>query len=127
MKKDSTKPNDATSFKQTKLGIIPRSKLIKLEAQGVNRGLKFIESAENQKVTPELILKIHKKSFGFIFSWAGKFRTIDVMIGGKKAPEHFKVSAMIKEYCDDLEERFKNLPDRKNVDLYFKELVSFLA
>ena len=43
-KRDSTKPKGATSFKETKFGIIPRSKLVKLEAEGVKRELQFLKS-----------------------------------------------------------------------------------
>ena len=42
MKKTSTKPKGATSYKETTFGIIPRSKLLKLEIEGTKRGLDYI-------------------------------------------------------------------------------------
>ena len=35
--KTSTKPEGATSYKETSFGIIPRSKLLKLEIEGTNK------------------------------------------------------------------------------------------
>ncbi|KKP48063.1 MAG: hypothetical protein UR39_C0002G0166 [Candidatus Woesebacteria bacterium GW2011_GWA1_33_30] len=66
----------ATSYKDTKFGIIPRNKSIKLEIEGITKGLHFIDNLagkRNLSITPELIKQIHKKSFGWIFpKWAGK-------------------------------------------------------
>ena len=127
MTDDSTKPKDATTYKETKHGVLPREELMKLEAKGIGRGLAFVHQNSNETVTPDVITRIHEASFGFIFEWAGKFRTIDVMIGDHEAPPFFEVPVLVKRYCDDLEERFRNLPDKKSVDVYFRELVSFLA
>lgn len=63
MKKTSTKPKGATSYKETTFGIIPRSKLLKLEIEGTKRGLDYIydliSTKKNVKITPELICKLH--------------------------------------------------------------------
>lgn len=115
-KKNSTKPKDATSFRETKFGIIPRSKLVKLEAEGVKRGLKFIKSLSKKDflISSELILNIHKKCFGWIFpKWAGKFRK--------------KVPVLIKQFCDDLNERLKHIPPKMEADKYLKEVVYLTA
>jgi fido (protein-threonine AMPylation protein) len=91
MKEDTTRPKGATRYNNTKMGIIPREALIKLETKGINQGLEYIQQIKSEKITPELILSIHEKSFGFIFDWAGKFRTQQVMIGMKEAPDFFDV------------------------------------
>lgn len=121
------KKKGETTYKTTKKGIIPRSKLVKLEAEGVKRGLKYIQATKNKKVYSNLILEIHKKSFGFIFDWAGKFRTIDVRVSGHEAPHFYNVPVLIKQYCDNLEERFKHLPPKNQTELFFRELISFLS
>lgn len=129
-KKNSTKPKDATSFRETKLGIIPRSKLVRLEAEGVRRGLKFIKTLSKKDflISPELILSIHKKCFGWIFpKWAGKFRKIEVEISDYQPPNFYKVPMLIKQFCDDLNERLKHIPPKTEVDKYLKEIISLTA
>ena len=86
MKKISTKPKGATSYKETAFGIIPRSKLLRLELGGTKKGLDLIAKVYGQEITPDLILKVHKESFGWIFpTWAGKYRTVRVEFSGKEA------------------------------------------
>jgi cell filamentation protein len=117
---------DKTSYKATKRGVLPRSELLVLENAAVARGIQFIR-ARRIPVTPDYILALHKKAFGPIFDWAGKFRKVDVRYGGKDAPHFYEVPALIKQFCDDLEERCKHLPDKSDTDRFFKEIVSFLA
>ena len=129
-KRDSTKPKGATSFKETKFGIIPRSKLVKLEAEGVKRGLKFIKALSKKDflISSELILNIHKKSFGWIFpKWAGRFRQIEVEVSGYQPPNFYEVPALTKQLCDDLNERLEHIPPKAEVDDYLKEVVSLTA
>lgn len=79
MKKSSTKPKGATSYKQTAFGIIPRRKLLQLEIEGTKKSLEFIATHYHDQLTPSLILKIHESAFSWIFpDWAGKYRTIRV-------------------------------------------------
>ncbi len=129
-KKNSTKPKDATNFKETKFGIVSRSKLVKLESEGVKRGLKFIKilSKKDFLISSEMILSIHKKSFAWIFpKWAGKFRKIEVEISGYHPPKFYKVPILIKQFCDDLNERLKHIPPKTEVDKYLKEIVSLTS
>ncbi len=129
-KKKSTKPKDATSFKETKFGIISRSKLVKLETEGTKKGLKFIKTLSKKDflISPKLILDIHKKSFGWIFpKWAGKFRIIEVEVSNHQPPNFYKVPALMKQFCDDLNERLKYIPPRTEVEKYLKEIISLTA
>jgi fido (protein-threonine AMPylation protein) len=85
----TTKPKSATSYKETAFGILPRSKIIPLEAEGTKKALQYIIklSDKKTKITPELIQDIHKVGFGFIFpDWAGQFRTVDVTVGEYEPP-----------------------------------------
>jgi hypothetical protein len=67
MTKSLTKPKGATSYKETTLGIIPQSKLLKLEIEGTQRGLEYIHDLVNKYrdviITPDLISKLHGVSF----------------------------------------------------------------
>jgi len=126
----STKPKGATSFKETAFGILPRSKIIPLEAEGIKKALQYIIqlSEKKTKITPDLIQDIHKEGFGFIFpDWAGKYRTVDVTVGEYEPPHYSKVAVLVKNLCDDLEERFKHIPSIQNEEQFLAEVISLLA
>ncbi|MBU4257476.1 hypothetical protein KJ586_01515 [Patescibacteria group bacterium] len=69
-----------TSYKETAFGIIPRSKLILLEIEGIKMAWDFIlKKSEKDKLslTPEFIKKLHKVGFGWIFpKMGGKYRNM---------------------------------------------------
>ena len=126
----STKPKGATSYKETAFGILPRSKVVQLEKKGVVKALRYILkfSSKKTKITPDLILNIHKIGFGFIFpGWAGKFRTIDVTIGSFQPPHYSKVPILIKNLCEDLEEKLKYIPSTSNEEQFLENVISLLA
>lgn len=126
----STKLKSSTSFKETALGILPRSGIIKLEAIGIKKAQQYIIKLSNKKVkiTPQVILDLHKEGFGFIFpSWAGKFRTVDVTVGKYEPPHYSKLSELTKNLCDDLAERLKHLPSPQSEEIFLAELISLLA
>ena len=126
----STKPKSATNFKETDFGILPRSEIVKLEAEGIKIAQQYIIKLSNLKtqITPEVILDIHKAGFGFIFpDWAGKFRTIDVTVGNYEPPHYSKIPELVKNLCDDLAERLKHLPSPQNEEVFLSELISLLA
>lgn len=126
----STKPKSATSFKETAFGVLPRSEIVKLEAEGIKKVQQYIIklSSRKTKITPQVILDIHKNGFGFIFpNWAGKFRTIDVMVGDYEPPHYSKISELTLNLCNDLAERLKHLPSPQNEEVFLSELISLLA
>lgn len=126
----STKPKPSTSFKETAFGILPRSEIVKLEAEGIKKAQQYIIKLSNlkTKITPRVILDIHKIGFGFIFpDWAGKFRTIEVTVGDYEPPHYSKISELVKNLCDDLAERLKHLPSPQNEEIFLSELITLLA
>lgn len=126
----STKPKSATSFRKTAFGIISRSQLVPLEAQGVKKALEYIIkiSAAKPSITPNLIKDVHKVGFGFIFpGWAGKFRLIEVTVGSYTPPSYYKLPQLVKNLCDDLAERLKHLPSSFEQEKYLAEVISLLA
>lgn len=56
-----TKPNSTTSYKETAMGILPRSKVVQLEQMGVKKALEHIVELSEAKtsITPEICLKVH--------------------------------------------------------------------
>lgn len=126
----STKPKGVTSYKETAFGILPRSKVVELEQQGIKKAqLHILKIADRKvKITPDLICSIHKEGFGFIFpDWAGKFRTIDVTVGEYEPPYYSKIAVLVKNLCDDLEERLKHIPSPKNEEGFLAGVISLLA
>lgn len=126
----STKPKSATSYKDTSFGIIPRSKVVELEKEGVKKALEYVIKLSEQKttITPEVILDIHKEGFAFIFpKWVGKYRTIEVTVGDYTPPFPYQVPEMIKNLTDDLDERLNNLPSVDKQEEFLTEVISLLA
>src|SRR3989344_2374975 len=101
---------DATIYKQTKQGIIPRHQLLPLEAEGIQRGLEFVRTGNAYPITAQSILELHKTAFGPIFDWAGKWRTVDVTFGDLEGPPSHEIPVLIENFCRDLTERLKHLP-----------------
>jgi len=131
MTKSSTKPKGATSYKETTFGIVPHTKLLKLELEGTKKGLEFLLNLASKDtkplVTPEIIKQLHMVSFGWIFpDWAGKFRIVQVVFSGKEAAPYYEVPELVVNLCRDLEERLLHLPKIDN-NSYITDVVSLLA
>lgn len=131
MRKTKTKPRGATAYRQTAFGIIPRSKILKLEIEGTREGLEYLydlaKKNKDVQITSSLICKLHEVSFGWIFpQWAGKYRIIQVTFSGKEAPSYFQIPEFVLNLCRDLEERLKHLPPKED-DKFILEVVKLLA
>ena len=62
----TVKKQGETSYKQTAFGIIPRSKLIPLEIEGIKKSWDFVLEKRKQNkiiITPDLIKKLHAVGF----------------------------------------------------------------
>lgn len=126
----STKPKSATSYKETAFGILPHSKVVILEQEGIKKAQLYILKLSNRGsiIIPDLICDIHKVGFGFIFpNWAGKFRNLDVTVGDYEPPHYSKVAELIKNLCDDLEERLKHIPLPEREEEFLAKVISLLA
>ena len=81
---------------------------------------------QNVEVTPELILKIHKESFSWIFpDWAGRYRRIRVEFSGKETLLPHHVPEQVMNMCADLKVRLKNL--KLNDENYIEKVIELLA
>lgn len=126
----STKPKSATSFKETAFGILPRSKIVTLEQEGIKKAQQYILklSDKGAEITPELICNIHQVGFGFIFpDWAGRFRDLDVTVGEYEPPHYSRIPELVKNLCEDLKERLEHLPLPKNQEQFLAEAIALLA
>ena len=118
-----------TSWKETKFGILPRSKVIPLEIQGTKRGLLLLQqiSEKKERLSIELIKKVHKACFSDILQdRSGVFRTIQVEYSGKEAPHFSKVHEMMQNLIDDTEHALKKMPVATS-DGYIRDIVDLLA
>lgn len=120
-----------TSYKETAFGIIPRSKLIIFEIEGIKKAWDFILDIKNKKdkipITVEFIKKTHLKGFGWIFpQFGGEFRKVDVQVSGHIPPKFYLIPQLMSDYIEDLKERTRYLPDLNN-DHFLEELISLLA
>lgn len=119
----------ATSYRQTKFGILPRDEVIKLEVKGTKKGLQLLQKIadESRLVSPDLIKQIHKDCFEDILQDdAGRFRTIQVIYSSKEAPYFSKIPEMVHNLCEDIEVMLTHLPSQDNED-YISKLVQILA
>lgn len=118
-----------TSWKETRLGILPHSKIIQLEVRGTQNGLLLLQkiSEKNEPLSIDLIKRIHKVSFSDILqNRAGVFRTTQVEYSGKEAPHFSKIYQMMQNFVYDIEHGIKQLP-LKESDEYIKTVVELLA
>lgn len=125
-----TKRKDETSYRETAFGIIPRSKLIPLEIEGIKRAWDFILKKRKKtkiSITPSFIQKLHKIGFAWIFpKEGGNFRKVEVTVSDYIPPRYYLVTQFMDSYCKDLAERLKHLPSLNQAD-FLEELVRFLA
>lgn len=119
----------ATSYKQTKYGIIPRSKVLKFEVLGTRKGLIFLnqQAQANRKLSADFIKEVHKLSFSEILMGdAGKFRTVQVTYSGKEAPHFSMIVEMVKVLCDDTEFALTKLPESADEN-FIERVIELLA
>ena len=105
-----TKRLGETSYRETSFGIIPRSKLISLEIEGIKKAWDFIiqkQKKDKITITPNFIKKIHEIGFAWIFpKTGGKFRKIEVIVSEHEPPKFYLLSGLMVGYCEDIKERF---------------------
>lgn len=111
--RNSTKPPDATSYRQTSFGVLPRHKLVEKESEGIIKGLELITNLPSDaELNEKLLLKLHHVCFGWIFpAWAGKYRKINVQTSTHEFPPFQKVPELTRNFFADLNERLKHSPD----------------
>lgn len=118
-----------TSYKETAFGIIPRSQLIFLEIEGIQRAWNFVlkNTKTNTQATSEFLKEIHRIGFGWIFpTMGGRFRKIDVEVSNHRPPAFYHVPQLMQDFCADLAERLRHMPS-PNTSQFLSELLTLLA
>ena len=126
----TSKKQGETSHKQTAFGIIPRSKLIPLEIEGIKRAWDFVlreYSKGKIPATPIFIQKIHGIGFKWIFpEMGGKFRAIDVTVSSHTPPKFYLIPQLMVDFCQDIKIRLAHLPNIDDAE-FLNKLIEFLA
>lgn len=119
-----------TSYRETVFGIIPRSKLIPLEVEGIKKAWDFVlEKSEKEKLplTSDFLKETHKIGFGWIFpKMGGKFRTIEITVSNHTPPKPYLIPQLMKDFTKDLQTRIKHLPKIEKEN-FLDEIISLLA
>ncbi|QQR77555.1 MAG: Fic family protein [Candidatus Moraniibacteriota bacterium] len=119
-----------TSYKQTAFGILPRSKLIPLEVEGIKRAWDFVVKKSEEgadMLTLQFLQEAHREGFGWIFpDMGGKFRTIDVSVSHHTPPKFYLVPGLMDDFLKDVHVRMESLLKVEN-DTFIDELVTLLA
>ncbi|MBI4120561.1 MAG: Fic family protein [Parcubacteria group bacterium] len=119
-----------TSYKETAFGVIPRSKLIPLEIEGIKKAWDFVlrkRSKGKLPLTPKFIKETHKIGFGWIFpAMGGRYRNIEVKVSKHTPPKFYRIPQLLEEFTKDLQTRIRHLPRIEN-KIFLDELISLLA
>jgi Fic-DOC domain mobile mystery protein B len=90
-------PNEVDGLKLTHIST--QSELDRWEQDNILDALNWLESTRPKDILNEqFIRKLHRKMFGNVWKWAGRFRLSDKNIGG---PWH-QVPVELKKLCDDV-------------------------
>lgn len=66
-------------------------------------------SPDDLKITSEWLCLRHKRLAGHLFpDWAGRFRDVNVQVGGHTPPPFYEVPVFMRQFCDDLAERLRH-------------------
>lgn len=126
----TTKKQGETSYRETAFGIIPRSKLILLEIEGIKKAWDFVLDKRKRgkiSITPDFIKKLHQVGFAWIFpKTGGKFRKIKVTVSKHTPPDFYLIPQLMENYCQDIKTRLKYLPKIDNSN-FLSELIEFLT
>jgi Fic family protein len=75
------------------------------------------KNPEDILVTPEWLCKLHSDIAGSLFpDWAGRFRDVNVEVGGHEPPPFYEVPIHVRMYCEDLTARLSFSLKRKDIE-----------
>ena len=121
-----TKKTGETSYKETAFGIIPRSKLIPLEIEGIKKAWDFVMKKYEKSKIPlnsNFLQQVHKTGFGWIFpEMGGKFRIIEVTVSKHKPPKFHLVPQLMMNFMSDIKIRIKHFHISYKVKIFYENI-----
>jgi len=103
--------------------ITTRSELDRWEQDNINEALAWLEQRKPKDILNESFMKqLHKRMFGNVWKWAGKFRQSEKNLG----VPFYQISVELKKLCDDVEYWIKNktFPEDEIAARFHHRLVS---
>ncbi|MBN2456315.1 MAG: mobile mystery protein B [Sedimentisphaerales bacterium] len=80
--------------------ITTRAELDRWEQDNINEALAWLENRKPKDILNETFMKLlHRKMFGNVWKWAGKFRQSNKNIG----VDWYQIPVELKKLCDDVE------------------------
>lgn len=117
--KNSTRPVDSTRYFETAHGMKTYSEVSEILAVAVTKTIEDVidKNPEDILVTPEWLCKLHSDIAGSLFpDWAGRFRDVNVEVGGHEPPPFYEVPIHVRMYCEDLTARLSFSLKRKDIE-----------
>jgi len=85
------------------LGLTDKNIINEVEAKGIATAELYIFQLDNDiPISTTLILSIHKIAFVELYEWAGKWRTIDVIVGQLEPPKPVQILQLLYQFIDNL-------------------------
>lgn len=98
------------------LGISGKAKLNEEEAKGIIRAEQYILDLDADiEISVSLMLKIHEVAFSHLYNWAGKWRTINIIVGQHEPPLYSKVPNLMYQYADELNFKISKIKEQKDL------------
>jgi cell filamentation protein len=92
-----------SSPEENLLGLTGPEEINYHEARGISHAELFILNLdENAEISVKLILDIHKTAFGELYTWAGKWRAINVKVGGHVPPDPAALPNLMYQFADQV-------------------------
>ena len=105
--------DDNTSWtpspEDNKPGLTDKNLINEYEAKGIATAELFVFSLESEtQFSTQLILEIHRIAFSELYDWAGKWRTIQVMVGQLEPPQPNQILQLMYQFIDNLNFKIAN-------------------
>ena len=86
------------------------------EAKGIALAELYVfELDVNLPISSTLILAIHRTAFGHLYHWAGKWRTVQVIVGLLEPPLPFQIVPLIYQFTDNLNFKMSQSASKQDV------------
>jgi fido (protein-threonine AMPylation protein) len=116
--------NQTPASNETKLGILNHNDLNEHEALGLKKTWDFLIAHREVELSSQLVNQAHKEGFGFLYQWAGKYRTTTPIVGNLEPPAPHLITELTHNLFEDLKYRLKEL-DADNLESVVKLLTWF--
>lgn len=99
------------------LGLTDVAQINAEEARGIATAEVFLYTTADleDELNISFILRLHKMSFGHLYHWAGKWRTVQVMVGQITPPESKHVVFLIYQFLDNLNYQISRIKDEESL------------